>query len=52
MLNRVPGTQSRENLLKKIRAEPQSMTEKCHMVRWLNYQQQQLRKLGITMFAT
>ena len=36
VLNRVPGTQSCIESLKLIQAKPQSMTNKCHVVRQLN----------------
>ena len=42
VLNRVPCTQSRVDSLKAIRAEPQSMTEKCHTVRRLNRPRQHI----------
>ena len=42
LLNRVPGTQSRIESLKVIRAKPQSMTKKCHTVRRLNRPRQHI----------
>ena len=42
MLNQLPGTQSRVNYLKTIRAEEQYMTEKFHTNRRLNFPRQHI----------
>ena len=42
VLNQVPGTQYRVDYLSEIRAEPQSMIEKCHTFRRLNLPRQHM----------
>ena len=45
VLNRFPFTKSCINSLKMIRSEPQSMTEECPTVRWLNRSKQYIMYL-------